>query len=199
MILSEKPSWLYKLVTIEKLEQIQKELVPLLYKFNPHFDIPQDKIGYLPIEKKDIEKFAPTYVEYIDSLNLLDRWTFSLIITVSNISEESIHVDTQNYNYRCYGLNLPLINCENTYTVWYEGTLDQTPVETLNPRLKSSRYIDKNLPYHEIGRLEVTNPAWVNVCIPHKPENNNTKPRAVISTRFTPEVHDIFENYGNNT
>lgn len=192
MILSEPPNWLYKLVEVKNLEKIQKELIPILYKFNPYFNIPQPKIGYTPIERKEIEEFSPTYVDYIKSLGLLDRWIFSLIITVSNISEESIHVDTQNFNYRCYGLNLPLINCENTYTVWYEGTLDQTPVETENKRLKSSRYIDKSLPYHEIGRLEVTQPAWVNVCIPHKPENNNQKPRAVISARFTPEVHDIF-------
>ena len=188
--LQKKPDWLYKLVDVANLEQIQKELVPILYNKYPTFDIPSETIKYVPVARNEIELNAPAYTNYIKSLGLINKWTFSLIIIVSNISEENIHVDHTDYNQRCYGLNLPLINCEDTYTVWYNATLEnESPTDIKS--LQNARNIKTDLPYNEIGRLEVSNSAWINVSIPHVAENKKDKPRALISARFNPEVHSL--------
>jgi hypothetical protein len=189
--LEKRPDWFYKILEIDNLEQIQKELVSILYSKCPDFDIPTDTIKYIPILKTEIEPHAPLYTNYIKSLGLLHKWKISLIVIVSNISKENIHIDHTDYNQRCYGLNLPLINCEDTYTVWYDAVLENKSPPNAGS-LYNARNIRTDLPYHEIGRLEVSNPAWINVGIPHVGENKKDKPRAIISARFSPEVHERF-------
>jgi hypothetical protein len=191
MRLTEQPDWLYKTITVDNLAQIQKELLTVLYSKVLDFDTPKETIRYVPVSRSDIEPYAPAYVEYIKSLGLLHKWTFSLIIIVSNISKENIHIDHIDYNQRCYGLNMPLINCEDTHTVWYNGTIEHISPTDI-PSLTNARNINTDLPYNEIGRLEASNPAWVNVSIPHVGINNKDKPRALISARFNPEVHELF-------
>ena len=192
----EKPTWCYKSVTVLNLLEIQNELKQILYKIMPEFDNYNSTIiKYIPLERKDIEPYCPLYTEYIKSLGLIDRWNFSLLSIIANSSKEysenNIHVDTENWQYRCYGLNLPIVNCEGTYTVWYEGSLEDNNATADNQRLKSARFLRTDLPYHEIARIESSNPAWVNVSIPHVAMSTHGKPRAAFSARFNPEVHDI--------
>lgn len=196
-MITEQPKWCYKSVEVLNLKIIQDELLPLVYLKLPEFNnIVEPNIFYIPVKRTEIELFSPLYVKYIESIGLLDRWEFSLISVIigNNFqrSEESIHVDTTNWQYRCYGLNIPIINCEGTYTVWYSGTLKEDKAGSDDVRLQSAKLLRTDLPYQEIDRLEACNPAWVNVTIPHTPVNIHGKPRAVISARFTPEVHDYF-------
>ena len=43
----------------------------------------------------------------------------------------------------------------------------------------------------EIERLDASQPAWVNTSIPHRPVSTHTRPRAILSARFNPELHDL--------
>ena len=196
-MIQEQPKWCYKPVEVPNLIEIQEELKKILYVKQPSFDeMTVPNIFYVPVKRDEIESTCPLYTKYIESTGLLDRWEFSLLsIIVGNKperSEKGIHIDTANWQYRCYGLNLPIINCEGTYTVWYEGTLNDNPVDTSIQRLQSAKFLRTDLPHHEIARIESCNPAWVNVTIPHVPINMHGKPRAAISARFTPEVHEYF-------
>ena len=200
-MIHERPSWCCRPVQIKNLMDIVPQLRTLLYKIKPDFgNLKNGQIMYIPVERKLIDHDCPLYSKYIESLNLLDRWEFSLISVIGPRDTDldmdklfnKIHVDTTNWNYRCYGLNIPIINCENTYTVWYEGTIDETEIKTDKNRLRSAKNLVPGSRYVEIHRHESSVPAWINVSIPHMPLNYHNKPRAVISARFTPEIHEYF-------
>ena len=190
MILTEKPSWFYKLIEIENLEEIQEELKSVLYKMYPSFDNAKPNYVYHP--RHTIETLVPKYMQCMDSLGVLDRWRGSAIISTNNGLKFPIHVDSENWLDICYGLNIPVINCEGTYTVWYDATISNEYADEPGvPKNALTKYIDKNKPIIEIERLETIHAAWVNVSIPHAPVSTHNKPRAIFSARFAPELHDI--------
>jgi hypothetical protein len=195
---TEKASWFYKPIHIENLEEIQKELISVLYsKLIPNFDTarPMFKI----VTREEIEPFAPLYTNFIKSLGLLDRWGGSAIITTNYNIPFPIHIDNIDWVQNSYGLNLPIINCEDTYTVWYDAELqefrndlnDIDPNATANDPRHKSRLVKPNTLVKEIARWHMKDPAWINVSIPHRPVSNHNKPRAVMSARFRPELHDL--------
>ena len=60
------PKWLYKPIEVDNLKEIQKEIIPIIYKKIPNFNrsLPQFKI----IMRNEIEPFAPLYTEFIKKL-----------------------------------------------------------------------------------------------------------------------------------
>jgi hypothetical protein len=56
----------------------------------------------------------------------------------------------------------------------------------------TARLIKKGTIGTEIDRFPASQPAWINTSIPHNPITLHNKPRAVISARFFPEVHELF-------
>jgi hypothetical protein len=190
MILTEKPSWFYKLIEIKNFVEIQEELKQALYQINPNFDNEIPNYFYHPKDK--LETLVPKYMEYMDSIGVLHRWRGSSIISTNYGMKFPIHIDSENWLEVSYGLNIPVINCEGTYTVWYDATVSTTYVDKLGvPKERMTKYIDNTKPIVEIERLEMIQPAWINVSIPHAPVSTHNKPRAIFSARFEPELHDI--------
>lgn len=183
------PLWRYKPITVDNLEAIQEELIPVLYKEYPEFDTGKPTFCFVLREK--IEPYAPLYTKFIESLGILDRWHYSALITITADYNFPVHIDGVDWKTRCYGLNIPLINCEDTFTVFYDAEIDDNIVfEKSNP-INSSRVTKKDTIATEIDRMPASQPAWVNNRIPHKPLSLHNKPRAIISARFRPELHDI--------
>lgn len=186
---TEKPSWFYKPIQVDNLEEIQKELSAIIYKKIPNFEsaIPAFKMVY----RDEIEPFAPLYVGLLESLGILDKWVYSPIISTNYNVQFPIHIDNIDWIDGSYGLNLPVINCENTYTVWYDAEIDYTPVlQSSDPR-NVSRLVKHGTPVKEIARWHMKDPAWINFSIPHAPVSYHGKARAVMSARFKPELHDL--------
>jgi len=189
---TEKPSWFYKPLQIENLEAIQKELLTVLYKKIPNFENSPPFFHYT--SREEIEPDAPIYTEYIKSLGLLDKWIASPIITTNYHYKFPIHIDNPNWHEMCYGLNIPVINCEDTYTVWYDAEINyDKPFQSENDTQTKSvaRLIKPGSSSTEIARWHMKDPAWINISIPHAPMSNHNKPRALFSARFSPEIHDI--------
>ena len=204
---TKKPSWFYKPIHIENLEAIQQELLTVLYKKIPNFEdeppVPltekyQQKVSsFHYTSREEIEPYAPLYTEFIRSLGLLDKWFASPIVTAYYQFKFPIHIDNADWFTNCYGLNIPIINCEDTYTVWYDADIEYNkPFQSKSDTdIKSvTRLIKPNTPYTEIARWHMKDPAWINVSIPHAPVTYNKKPRAAISARFIPEIHDLMYN-----
>jgi hypothetical protein len=187
---TEKPSWFYKPIQIGNLEEIQKELVPIIYNKIPNSNSSFPK--FIKIQRNEIEPVAPIYTDFIRSLGILDKWNGSCIISTNNNVPFPIHIDTIHWFDNSYGLNIPIINCENTYTVWYDAEMESKP-NSLVPtdRISQSRIAKTGTVATEIARWHMKDPAWINVSIPHRPVSNHGKFRAVISARFTPELHDL--------
>lgn len=189
MINDTYPTWLYKPVDVPNLKEIQQELIPVLEKEVPNYTQIPNKFAYVLRDK--IEPYAPLYTQFINSLGLLDRWHYSAFIMVSNGNLFPIHVDSLNWQTRCYGLNLPLVNCEDSYTVFYDAEIDSSEITERNNPTNSARVIKDDTIAVEIGRWDASKPAWINIRIPHNPVANHNNPRVLISARFRPEIHDI--------
>jgi hypothetical protein len=186
---TEHPKWTYKPIEIENLEEIQNELMQVLYKEMPDFLTASPQFLY--VLRSRIEPHAPLYTKFIESLGLLDRWLYSALITTNNNEPFPIHVDSLNWKTRCYGLNLPLVNCAGTYTVFYDADINAEQFTDVSDPINSARVIQEGVTATEIDRYETVIPAWVNTRIPHAPVSTHGMPRALISARFKPELHDI--------
>jgi hypothetical protein len=115
---------------------------------------------------------------------LLDTFYFIGFISVDTSKEFPPHIDTLDV-----GLNIPLYNCDNTYTVWYDAKiLDQPfPDHVIGTEVvKAARIVDKKNAV-EIDRVEANRPLWINTNVAHKPESHHDKLRMVASIRFWPE------------
>lgn len=185
----DNPKWFYKPLVVNNLTEIQSEVIPFIYKKISDFDTATPQFVY--VNRDEIESTVPSYVKYIDSLGLLDKWVWCAIITTNGEHEFPIHVDSYDWKVRCYGLNLPIINCEGTYTVWYDAEIEGEIFDKDNDPRHYARRIKPDTIATEIGRWDMSNPAWINTSIPHRPVSTHNKPRAVISARFRPELHKM--------
>jgi hypothetical protein len=184
--------WCYLKIDIENLPVIQQEL---LLAFNNLFPDQSKIVGdFVQIWRKDIESRLPETKKFLKKINLLDRWTYMAFITGNHGMSIPMHVDdiVTSPNARCYSLNIPVLNCENSYTVFYDAKILDPIYEPSDIR-KTALRCDENTAA-EIDRLETSQTAWVNVTKPHKPVLNHNFPRAVASLRFHPELHDYFAN-----
>lgn len=193
MIPKNKPTWLYKPVKVSNLVKVQKEVLDL--QADHYSDLFKGRgFCFVYLDKELLKTQAPSYVQMLSSLGLDDRWTSSIIIGTtgtSRLEDSAIHIDTENWQERCYGLNIPLLNCEESWTVWYDakerdpnGYLGDEP----HTGWGTARSYTNNAT--EIGRMPATETAWVNVCVPHRPECDHSNTRLILSTRFWPEVHE---------
>ena len=182
------PKWLYKPIEVENLKEIQREIIPIIYKKIPDFFKAEPQ--FIHIMRDEIEPFAPLYTEFIKKFGVIEQWYWCAIITTNLGLDFNIHVDSTEWEKRCYGLNLPIINCEGTYTVWYDAEIESTFFDDADFR-SVARIKKPNTDATEIGRWDMSNPAWINTSIPHRPESTHKKPRAIISARFDPELHDL--------
>lgn len=182
----KQPSWFFKSIDVPELIDIQFELAGIL----PTLITPDTELTFFYVKRELIQNSVPSYVKLLDRLNVLDRWTYSAIVTTQGNQEFPIHVDSLEWESRCYGLNLPVLNCEDSYTVWYDATIIDAPTTYAEDPRNSARFCDISTA-KEVCRMTATTPAWVNNSIPHRPVTNHTNLRAIISARFSPEVHDL--------
>jgi hypothetical protein len=182
-----KPTWFYKTVDVPNLELIQQQFQEIVLELIS-LDEP---IKYFHIDRALIENRVPSYAKLIDSLGLLDRWAYSAIIA-TNGEEFPIHVDAIEWDRRCYALNLPVMNCDDSYTIWYDAEIEQDPID---PNPANKRSLAKGCvpgTAIEVCRMPAATPAWVNIALPHRPYTCHAKLRVVVSARFSPELHDYF-------
>ena len=182
------PKWLYKPVEVDNLKEIQREIIPIIFKKIPNFlHMPPE---FVPIMRDEIEPFAPCYTEFIKNHAVISQWSWCAIITTNLNLDFPIHVDSTDWEKRCYGLNLPVINCEGTSTVWYDTEIHGNVYDDLDFRAVA-RMQKPGAPAVEIGRWDTNKPAWINTSVPHRPVSTHGLPRAVLSARFDPELHEL--------
>ena len=198
-----RPTWLYKNVNINNLDAIRSECLAV---FNKHYANSFGGRGFTftRINQDILRAEAPSYTRALKDLGLYERWTNSVFVGTEGTAryeDSPIHVDHTDWNVRCFSLNMPIINCKDSYTVFYEakdpgpsGPLPSWIVDAASYKVGGS-FREEDC--REIGRHNVEHPAWINVTVPHRAVNDNADMRLIISTRFYPEVHDLFDDPDN--
>ena len=189
---STTPDWLYHspALDIDALPLIQKELIKLsvhtragmLVPYSSTFVTYGEHIG--SIDRKNIFDWCPVLIQELLRLRLLGSLRYVGFVSVSASKNFPPHIDTLDV-----GLNIPLYNCDNTYTVWYDAKiLDQPfPDHVIGTKtVKNARIVDQKNAV-EIGRVEANQPWWINTNVAHRPETHHDKLRLAASIRFCPE------------
>lgn len=193
----EKPGWLYKPADIKNVNNISDEVYQVYKKHYP--DIFEGRgFTFTYINKEILRAEAPSYISALVELGLYDKWATSIFVGTQGEHRQvdsPIHVDTEDWQSRCYALNIPVVNCDDSYTVFYDPvTRDPDAYLSGDSKAYATARGFSEEGAVELGRWPVKKPAWVNVCIPHRAENSNSETRLIISTRFWPEIHDYFNS-----
>ena len=202
-MITTRPTWLYKLVDIANLDSIRSECFAV---FNNHYSNAFNNRGFTfyRADKEILRAEAPNYTQALQDLGLYERWATSVFVgTMGNnrYEDSPVHVDHDDWQHRCFSLNMPVVNCKDSYTVFYEAN-------TTKSTAPIPEWVGDDVAYkaggtfqeedcREIGRYNVEHPAWVNVAIPHRAVNDNADMRLIISTRFWPEIYDYFTDENN--
>lgn len=183
------PNWCFKPVDVPNLSEIQSEFQAILTELISL----DERYKYFHIDRARIESKVPSYAKFLKSIGLLDRWQYSAVIVTTGNDEFPIHVDALDWTERCYALNLPIQNCDDSYTIWYDAKVNTDPIpgdETSNRLLARFCHPENAI---EIARMPASTSAWVNIALPHRPVTDHNKLRAIVSARFKPELHDYFK------
>lgn len=163
---------LYKKIQIDHLELLQKNLLPLLPEdaFRLFGVFPQWS-DYL-LENEEIKQL-------IDQLNLHDKIDYIAVITMPPNSESPIHIDGDRPE--C-SLNIPLLNCKNTFMNWYSSIQPPKEVKVEDDKTYFGADKDSCTP---IASIEMNDPYYVNIKELHNGYNPNDTWRLLLSIRLT--------------
>ena len=193
----EKPTWCYKPIeNVPNLDKIQKEFYRIFTHFykNTFDDVGHDIIQ---IDINMVNKLTPNFINFIKKLDLYDILTNVAFSGSVGKQKEicPIHIDTKEWQNVSYALNLPIIGCENSYTVFYkviESAGSEKTTKVTNRYEGSVAYPDNSS--EEIDRMPAGQPAFVNVSVPHRPVTNHTDLRIVVTARFSSKIFDYVDN-----
>ena len=171
-----------------KFLNIQKELLKLFLITKKENLVPYTSTFVEINDKELMQTTCTTLMQEFQRLGIYNNFFVISFISVENNREFPPHVDVG----VDIALNIPLINCEDTYTVWYDGKLKDQGLPTYaigSPIAEISRVADPRT-VTEVGRCDSSIPHWINVNMLHRPVTHHDQFRVAASVRFDPEPVD---------
>lgn len=164
---------LYKKISVDNFQEIQKELSDFDW-FNANPDVVTDTSPLTPVRTSSALFLSfpelPKLLCFLENNLNIETITHFHIINVPSNDSLQIHIDKDDclwafghheYDDCLWAFNIPIKNCENSYTIFYED--DQS----------------------EICRVKVDTPCFLKVKEKyHQVINYGDKPRLVMTIRF---------------
>jgi hypothetical protein len=160
-------------------------------KYNHYISFYETKL-FLKLPQSDIpflEKLILPEIEKQFKTNTFISEAFLFFMKENH--NRGMHVDghildrSTTYN---WGLNFPILNCDESEMKWYDGDYELYPTSSPN----GARYLGinwKNTP-NEVDSTIINQPTLVYVNIPHTVINYSNNPRLLLSVRFRPDLFD---------
>jgi hypothetical protein len=198
-----RQEWFYTKIHVPNLEQIQKEFVNLFWKTLGD-NIPNDT-GFFIVDYSADE--VPALKSLLQHYDLADKWcSVGFSVMNNGCKFGGIHYDFVERHNKYLALNIPLLNCDGSYNVWYTGQPgNKTKVVQYNDSASvivfagkesandvdtpSTHWVQGNIT--ELDRVECTTPMLIHVGRPHQPEVTHDKLRVLLTIRFRPELTDV--------
>lgn len=173
---------LYQRLPIDNWIEIRHDLLDFFKQQN--IEIPlMSRLFYLNEGKTlatDEFRQVKSLCALISKLGWDSQWLCTAIVVVYNKDAIVPHVDSEGAE---FSLILPLMNTEQTFTVFYES--DSDPIKTYQPNSSVGYFgFAKNAQLREIDRIEMTEPTLIKIQVPHAVEVNHNLPRIVLSLRL---------------
>jgi len=186
--------WYYKYADVGITDEYQQEFNLLVDSIIDIESIITSKIYFF---KDDIiKRYCPSFVDHLNTLGIGDLLCGVGIIIVYPGSKFPIHVDHEEDITQQVGLNFPVRNCDNSFTVWYQNV---TKIKNLDKQISGDKYTDHICQFDgnnpvEVARCELTKPVWINSGLPHTAESQNPNLRISASFRFHKEIIELLKN-----
>jgi hypothetical protein len=193
-------NWYFNYINIPNLEIIQKELIELRAKFNKDGSTYKAKDRYwgLGSTEFNIEDHCPVLSSYLKDVGILSK--FQWILFNSEFVEEPnlfspfgkppIHIDSYDPSHVQFSLNLPLVDCEESYFAWFSTKKKKlVPSTYFDPSLNAAKTQALAFQHDctEIKRIECNRPILLNATILHKAFVYK-KTRVIAGIRFYPNL-----------
>ena len=192
----KSPDWLYKPANINVLPEMQSELLAYITEKTGGDWDNLTHVFYVYYDSKELLDACPITKQQLSKLGLAEIYA-AVTFTIYNPNLDRtfpIHIDYPNQARLSLALTIPLLNCENSYTAWYDApilnheALDDSYV--MHPLVATTVVCDESQAV-EIGRVTSTVPHWINVGKLHKGVSENKKTRVLCTLRFTPRIFEM--------
>lgn len=208
----QAPKWLHKSTTLTGLVDCKTELLNYLITKNNHKDV--DRLHSLFYSYFNVPEFltqCPTVKQKLDEFGLTNYYT-GIEYYVENPSinlPHPVHVDGAEPALLSVALFVPILNCNDSYNVWYDGKIDYTA----RIDLKYISYVDDDTLSMEekcmsglgtyltvladqstvttIESKDNTTPYWMNVQHLHNQVNLSNSTSVSCTIRFTSEILEM--------
>lgn len=184
---------LYKKFEIDQeiLSAIRSEV---LHHINPCLIIvDKDKTQFVPCDTEKLKALCPSLCSYLKSRNLLDRWARTGFVKLPPHGNLFPHIDNPYIPNRKWTINIPIKNCEESYTVFYTATqkvMDKKRNNNIHGNLVQKIDFSPD-EITEIDRVKTDSPYYCNVSVIHGARNITDEERLLLSLRFEPDIEDI--------
>jgi len=195
--MSKIPTWLYKPanLSIKETKLIQLELLGFLKEWCQQNNTDFLSLGtqFMHINFRDsfFETLCnlPTLSEILSRMQIKQSLISVGFIIVNENKYFPIHIDYYDTEFMNVGLNIPVLNCAGSKTVWYDSIPDDNDEMpsyigevTKVSAAVAVKCIQNNV--KEIGSCDANKSHWINIAVPHAPRCNHSKLRINASLRF---------------
>lgn len=191
-------------ITAEETKIIKFELFKFFQywiKRQKNSDLHNLESQFIGVDKHDlpVQDQAPVLYDILHRFKIYNAWHMLCFIVVSDNKEFPIHIDDMKPTWTAVGLNIPVLNCQDSKTVWYDTIPEKNPkmpgyISELTPHANATATRCVLTDAKEIGSCDANIPHWVNISVPHAPVCNHKKLRINSSLRFQFDckVEDFF-------
>ena len=202
-IINKSLNWLYKPANIsdKELKLIQFELLLFLKGWCQRRNVDMFSLeSQFIADGININNLSEnsTLRQVLTRMQIDDLVMFICFIVVSDNKYFPIHIDHYDPEWISFVLNIPVLNCNGSSTIWYDSIPDENDDMpdyisslTIHGRV-ATRCVQDNV--NEIGSCDANIPHWINVSIPHAPKCTHSKLRINCSLRFHPKIHEVLIN-----
>jgi len=199
--MNNTPTWSHRPANIDK------SLVPLYQKeMLKYLKVKAGITDFLNLPSQfrlvgsceDIKNHCPVAMSILKSLGIDHLLVTVGIIVVNSEYHYPIHIDSANPARQSIGLNIPVLNCADSYTAFYK--VSRIEYEKWPPRylvgseMAAGSVMCAEEDAVEIARCDANVPHWINVQVPHKPICNHNKLRINSSFRFEHTINEIINS-----
>lgn len=173
----------YKIINIPELKKISQEVDAALGQLVTGAPDLKAVYTFNIINTTQLLELAPSLAEWLDTVGLKNNLLYAGLPCTAPHSNGSIHTDG-----KCTeAINLPVYNCNDGYSVWYDAIQIGGIAESLSG--KSTAQAAEYVPYLHAGAVELDrvsnkHPIWFNTAVPHRGINASNRPRIILTLRF---------------
>ena len=168
----------YKQIEIDHYDVIIEKCLAYVKSVNKIYNRELPIASWYDLNVKDLKNACPELEVAFQKYDL--KIIMAAIYIMYEPSHTSIHIDAYPSQAR---INLPLLNCKNTYTNFYKS--DKEPIKWINPDSGAISFIS-NDDYELVDKVEITQTtvirtkAWHSVDMPE----HNPVPRITLTLGF---------------